>query len=254
MVRFRRPAITGLFVVSLCTAATAVEHAHWSYAGKTGPSQWAALAPDNTLCKAGRQQSPIDLHAAQARALAQHDAAIHYGKVAGHLLNNGHTLQFDVAGESGNAVVFQGREHRLDQFHFHAPSEHRLDAKAFPMELHLVNRNAEGGIVVVGVLIKAGKKNEALAPIFVQPPKAGAAGRDRKLDLAALMPADHRVLLYTGSLTTPPCTEQVQWVVLEQPIEMSRAQISAFRRLFSDNHRPVQPLNGREPVEEIAGE
>ena len=100
----------------------------------------------------------------------------------------------------------------------------------------------------------AGKKNEAPAPIFVQPPKPGAPARELQLDPAALLPADHRALLYTGSLTTPPCTEQVHWVVMEQPIEMSRAQISVFRRLFPDNHRPVQPLNGREPVEEIAGE
>lgn len=249
-----RPALAGLLAFSLCATASALEHAHWSYAGKTGPAEWAALAPDNALCKTGQQQSPVDLQAAKARALAPHDAAIRYGQVAGRLVNNGHTLEVDATGESGNTVVFKGVDYRLDQFHFHTPSEHRLDGRPFPMEMHLVNKSADGGIAVVGVLIKAGRKNSALAPIFARPPKVGAAGRDLQIDLAALLPADRKALLYSGSLTTPPCTEQVQWVVLEQPIEMSRAQITAFRRLFPDNHRPVQPLNGREAVEESAGE
>ncbi|MDM0023722.1 carbonic anhydrase [Variovorax saccharolyticus] len=254
MSNLSRPALAGLLALGLCNAASALEHAHWSYAGKTGPAEWAALAPDNQLCKTGQQQSPIDLHAAKARAPASHDVAIRYGRAAGRLVNNGHTLELDLAGPSDNLVVHQGVEHRLAQFHFHTPSEHRLEGRAFPMELHLVNKSADGGIAVVGVLIREGRKNGALAPIFAGPPKAGAAGRDLQIDLAALLPADRKALRYTGSLTTPPCTEQVHWMVLEQPIEMSAGQIAAFRRLFPDNHRPVQPLNGREPVEENAGE
>lgn len=177
-----RPALAGPFAFSLCAAASALEHAHGSYGGKTGPAEWAALAPDNVICKTGQQQSPVDLPAAKAKALAQHDADIRYGKAAGRLVNNGHTLELDLEGAAGNKVVHQGVEHRLARFHFHAP------------------------------------------------------------------------MLYAGSLTTPPCTERVHWVVLERPIEMSRAQIDGFRRLFRDNHRPIQPLNGREPVEETAGE
>ncbi|HET7837886.1 MAG TPA: carbonic anhydrase family protein [Variovorax sp.] len=254
MTSFLRPAIAGLFAVGLCAGASALEHAHWSYAGKTGPSEWAALAPDNATCKTGQQQSPVDLPAAKAKALAQHDAEIRYGKAAGRLVNNGHTLELDLEGAADNKVVYQGVEYRLAQFHFHTPSEHHLDGRAFPMEMHLVNKSADGAITVVGVMIKAGRRNEALAPVFAKPPKAGDAVRDLRIDLAAVLPADHKALLYTGSLTTPPCTEQVHWVVLERPIEMSRAQIDAFRHLFRDNHRPIQPLNGREAVEETAGE
>lgn len=254
MLNLSRPALAGLFAFSLCTAVSALEHAHWSYGGKTGPAEWAALAPDNVACKTGQQQSPVDLPAGKGKALAQHDAEIRYGKAAGRLVNNGHTLELDLEGSADNQVVYQGVEHRLAQFHFHAPSEHRLDGRAFPMEMHLVNKSADGAITVVGVMIKAGHKNEALAPVFAKPPKAGGAGRALEIDLAAVLPVVRKALLYTGSLTTPPCTERVHWVVLERPIEMSRAQIDAFRRLFSDNHRPIHPLNGREPVEETVGE
>ena len=254
MINLIRRALAGLFAFGLCSAASALEHGHWSYGGKTGPAEWAALAPDNVACKTGQLQSPVDLPAAKAKALAQHDVEIRYGKAAGRLVNNGHTLELDLEGASDNKVVHQGVEHRLAQFHFHAPSEHHIDGRAFPMEMHLVNKAADGAITVVGVMIRAGRKNEALAPVFAKPPKAGDARRDLEIDLAAVLPADRKALLYTGSLTTPPCSEQVHWVVLERPIEMSRAQIDAFRRLFRDNHRPIQPLNGREPVEETAGE
>lgn len=254
MTSFLRPALAGLFAVALCTHASALEHAHWSYAGNTGPAEWAALAPDNALCKTGQQQSPVDLQAAKARTLDLHDATLRYGRVAGRLNNNGHTLELDATGESANTVVFKGTDYRLAQFHFHTPSEHHLDGRAFPMEMHLVNKSAGGAIAVVGVLIKAGRKNEALAPVFARPPKAGADGHDLEIDLAALLLANRKAVLYAGSLTTPPCSEQVQWMVLEQPIEMSQAQIAAFRRLFPDNHRPLQHLNGREPVVENAGE
>lgn len=248
-----RPALAGLFAFSLCAAASALDHPHWTYGGKSGPAEWAALAPDNLACKTGQQQSPVDLPAAKAKALPQRDAELRYGKAAGRLVNNGHTLELDVEGSADNRVVLQGVEHRLAQFHFHTPSEHRLDGRAFPMEMHLVNKSADGAITVVGVMIKAGRRNEALAPVFAKPPKAGSAGRGLEIDLAAVLPADRKALLYTGSLTTPPCTERVHWVVLKRPIEMSRSQIDAFGRLFRDNHRPIQPLNGRQPVEETVG-
>ncbi|MGJ7508131.1 carbonic anhydrase [Variovorax sp. GT1P44] len=252
MSNFKRLAVAGLLAFGFGSAAIAAEHAHWSYSGKTGPKEWAALSEENKLCANGLQQSPIALQTRKASHLADRDVAIRFGKTAGNLLNNGHTIQMDVADSAHNAVAFKGTDFHVAQFHFHAPSEHHLDGKSFPMELHLVTKDSSGKIAVVAVLIKAGKKNAALAPLFDQLPPSEGASRDVEVDLAALLPSGRKALIYTGSLTTPPCSESVSWVVMEQPIAMSRAQIGAFHKLFHDNHRRIQPINQREVVEETA--
>jgi len=249
-----RLAVAGLLVFSFGSVASAAEqHSHWSYAGKTGPKEWAALSEENRLCAAGQEQSPIALQRRKASHLADRDVAIRFGKTAGKLHNNGHTIQMDVSDGTHNVVAFKGGDFQLAQFHFHTPSEHHLDGKAFPMEMHLVSKDSSGKITVVGVLIKAGKQNAALAPLFAALPGSEGASRDVEIDLAAVMPSNHKALLYTGSLTTPPCSDRVNWVVMEEPIQMSHQQIAAFQKLFHDNHRRIQPTNKRKVVEETAG-
>ncbi|SEA05611.1 carbonic anhydrase [Variovorax sp. YR216] len=252
MPRFQRPAIAALLALGFSLVAHAAEHAHWSYNAGTGPAQWAELDPDNRLCKAGFQQSPIALHTRKSTRLADQDIALHLGKAKGQLVNNGHTIQFNVADAAPNRVAFKGGSYALAQFHFHTPSEHHLDGKSFPMEMHLVNKDVDGKITVVGVFIKPGAKNEALAQLWGQLPAANGAPNDGEVDLATLLPTSHKALLYSGSLTTPPCSEEVNWIVMEQPIEMSRQQIQAFQKLFRDNHRPIQRDHGRKVVEEAA--
>lgn len=252
MSHFNRLATAGLVAFGFTSAAFASASEHWSYGGHTGPGEWAALAEENRLCGIGQRQSPIDLRGSKAAPLADHDVAIRFGKATGKLLNNGHTIQMDVNESDGNAVTFKARDYPLAQFHFHTPSEHRLDGKSFPMEMHLVGKGDRGKLTVVGVFIKAGSQNHALAPLFANLPASNDAPRDAQIDLDALLPKGRKALLYTGSLTTPPCTESVNWVVLKEPIEMSRNQINAFRKLFRDNHRPIQPANGRMVVEESA--
>ncbi|MDM0077363.1 carbonic anhydrase family protein [Variovorax sp. J2P1-59] len=248
-----RLAVAGLLAFSFGSVASAAEHSHWSYAGKTGPKEWAALAEENQLCAIGQQQSPIALQRNKASHLADREVAIRFGKTAGKLVNNGHTIQMDVGDSAPQVLGFKGVDFKLAQFHFHTPSEHHLDGKSFPMEMHLVSKDASGKIIVVGVLIKTGKENPTLAPLFADLPASEGASRDAEIDLAALMPSSHRALLYAGSLTTPPCSENVNWVVMEQPIQMSRRQIAAFQKLFHDNHRRIQPTNKRKVVEETAG-
>jgi len=255
MLRFQRPPfVAALLALTLSLGAYAEEHAHWSYndSAGTGPSRWGALNPDNRLCKVGLQQSPIALHARNATHLTDRDVALHFGGAKGELVNNGHTIQFNVADAAANTVSYKTGTYALSQFHFHTPSEHHLDGKSFPMEMHLVNKDASGKITVVGVFIKQGAKNQALASLWDQLPARDAAPKSGEVDLAALLPVSHKALLYAGSLTTPPCSEEVNWIVMEQPIEMSRQQIQAFQKLYRNNHRPIQRNHGRKVAEEAA--
>jgi len=237
--------VTGLLVSALSFGAHGAGPGHWSYDGDTGPAQWADLHPDNHLCMAGLQQSPISLGKSDSTRPGESDFAIGYGIAKGQLVNNGHTIQFNLSSSAGNRVTLQTGTYALAQFHFHTPSEHHLDGESYPMEMHLVNKDAAGKITVVGVLIEEGTKNETLGTLWQALPAPDATTPEMEIDVAALLPKSHDALHYAGSLTTPPCSEEVNWIVLEHPIEMSRQQIDAFKTLFRDNRRPIQPTNGR---------
>ena len=187
---------------------------------------------------------------ASATRVASKDFTIDYEPGSVALRNNGHTIQANVD-DANDTVTYKGEVYKLDQFHFHTPSEHTFDGKSYPMELHLVNKSSNGKITVVGILIMEGKENPALEPVFADlPAHQTSAGRQAQVDITALLPNDRKALVYAGSLTTPPCSEPVNWIVLEQPIEMSREQIAAFKAIFHDNHRPLQKLNHRDVSEE----
>lgn len=251
MKKLLRTAIAGSLLATAMTSAFSNETGvHWSYQGKTDPTHWADGVPANATCRSGLRQSPIALSEASAQRVASKDFAIHYEAGSVTLLNNGHTVQANVS-DANDTVTFKGESYKLDQFHFHTPSEHTLDGKSYPMELHLVNKNSAGKITVVGVLIKEGEENPALQPVFADlPARPDSSEKQARVDLAALLPNDTKALVYTGSLTTPPCSEPVNWIVLEQPITMSKQQISAFQAIFHDNHRPLQKLNQRQVSEE----
>jgi carbonic anhydrase len=223
---------------------------HWSYSGDSGPTHWSAMSPRFIECGKGNAQSPIDLETRDAKTGKAGPFHIDYEKGAVDLVNDGHTVEADV-GDVRDKVFFDGDTYRLDQFHFHAPSEHTEDGSHFPLEIHFVNENQNKRVVVLGVMVKLGKENESLAPVLSRLPASendgSAKGRAPvTVDLASVLPADHKAFVYTGSLTTPPCTEGVHWIVMTQPIEMSQDQITAFTRIFPDNHRPLQKANGRE--------
>lgn len=230
---------------ALLAGVNAAEHAHphWSYEGETGPNHWADLSSDFKTCQLGLQQTPIDLSSAMQRGTASIGFA--YGPQPLRIVNNGHTIQADV--EPGNSISIAGETYHLVQFHFHHPSEHLLDGKAFDMEAHFVHKAASGALAVVGVFIKAGGHNAGLQPIFDQmPASAGtqieAAGR---FDPAAFFPAERGYYRYMGSLTTPPCSEGLVWTVFHDPIEASPEQIRQFAALFPNNARPIQSKNDR---------
>ncbi len=147
---------------------------------------------------------------------------------------------------AGGAASIDGVEYKLLQFHFHTPSEEKFDGKPYPLVAHLVHKSAQGQLAVVAVLFKVGKENAALKPVFDKlPPKEGDTLALEAINLADLLPADPSYYAFMGSLTTPPCSEDVRWQVLKTPVTLSAAQLAAFRKLYKMNARPVQPLNGR---------
>lgn len=227
------------------------EAPHWTYDGEGGPAHWGEITKEYSACVVGKSQSPIDLKPASAAHLDHKDFTLGYKKTDVTIVNNGHTIQATPAKDSGNTLTFKGVTYTLAQFHFHAPSEHTITGASFPMEMHLVNIDEKNNISVVGIFIKEGSENKSLAGIFSNlPTDAKAEPVKAQVDLSSILPQDQKAIVYSGSLTTPPCSEQVNWIVMEHPIEMSKAQISAFQKLFPHNNRPVQNLNDRKVTEE----
>jgi carbonic anhydrase len=233
--------------------AAPAEHAdpHWSYEGESGPENWGALGEKYILCSRGQAQSPIDITAATPQDVVNILFNYHASKV--NILNNGHTVQVEY--DAGSSIELDGTTYALKQFHFHAPSEHLLNGASFTAELHLVHQNTAGARAVVGVLIQEGAENENLASVWEHLPAREQAVHTidgATVNADALLPADRLSYRYDGSLTTPPCDEEIEWLVLTTPIEMSSAQITALQEIVHHNSRPVQPLHNRELVEDTS--
>ena len=216
----------------------------WGYESHNGPALWGTLDPTFGACALGTEQSPIDLTGGRRAELAP--VGFDYRRSRIEVENTGHTIQMNP--EPGSGIVLDGVRHELSQFHFHRASEHLVDGVSYPMELHFVHRDASGGLAVVGVLICEGEENAALAPAWARlPPDPGVSRAiPGETDLAALLPPFRTTWRYRGSLTTPPCTEGVAWIVPDAPLPMSPDQIAAFAAIYPNNRRPVQPLGDRD--------
>jgi carbonic anhydrase len=240
-----RGLLAGCASVLLGGAALAAEGAspHWTYEGPEGPDHWAELSKDFKSCKIGQKQTPINLTGA-ARG-NEPAPKFDYRSFTMKILNNGHTIQ--VNAPSGSSITIGDTKYDLLQFHFHHPSEHLINGAATELELHLVHKSAAGGLAVVGVFLKPGKENAALKAVFDQMPhKQGPAVEVKdSVDPNQLLPEHRGFYRYSGSLTTPPCSEGIVWTVFKDPIELSAAQAKQFSDLFKNNARPVQALNGR---------
>ena len=249
-------------VALAASCATTVTAANWGYDGQAGvatPADWNTIAPAcSTITSTTSQQSPINIITGDV-ADSTVVVAPHYKPDDVTLTNNGHTVNVNTK----RSLEFDHKIYRLEQFHFHTKSEHTIDGQFFDMEMHFVNKQYTNGALVdatvIGLLIKEGAENAQLKDIFAHLPAGGhdaAAGGGDQLsqiasDLSELIPDNRKAYHYRGSLTTPGCNEIVNWFLLTTPIEMSAAQIAAFRDLFKegtvhyDTNRPVQPLNGR---------
>jgi carbonic anhydrase len=219
------------------------EGVHWGYDGKEGPANWGELAAEFDMCRKGRNQSPIDLVSDINADLPE---LIFEYTNPGLLkeVNTGHAIQQNV--NPGNYLVIKGVKYELKQFHFHSPSEHTIDRKYFPMEVHLVHQNAKGEYAVVGLLFQEGKTNALMNRLPTFKAERGEAPYNDPIDYNDLITNRKDYFLYNGSLTTPPCTEGVHWLVIQRPIIASPKQIQHYHDLLGfDNNRPIQSQNSR---------
>ena len=260
--------VTGCGKARSVTSATG--KVEWGYKTENGPEVWAHLSPEYILCAEGKHQSPIDL--VNPIPVELPPIPYNYHPTSMNIRNTGHTIE--VACPEGSWIEVDDTRYQLLQFHFHAPSEHTVAGKSFDMEVHFVHKSEDGMLAVVGLLIKRGQHNFAFDSIWSHLPAVpGETQRienvtedgslivdpcfmfspnDEVEDMApSLFGTYYR---YDGSLTTPPCSEDVKWIVLKTPIEMSEAQITAFKAIIHDNNRPVQPLNGRKLFVNSAGD
>lgn len=226
----------------------------WSYEpAAVGPSAWGKLSGKWSACGAGRSQSPIDIEKTKQSALPALRTTfrpaelkiVHHEHMA-DIVNTGHTVQVNYT--EGDKLKIGEEEFELLQYHFHSPSEHTVGGKRFAMEMHLVHRSADSRFAVVGVLIEEGAENPAFEPIWANLPNSKGVENHLEhvqVDVNQLLPQMTASYRYTGSLTTPPCSESIQWILMQTPVQLSKQQIDAFRSVLSGNNRPVQPLNGR---------
>ncbi|MDH4262475.1 MAG: carbonic anhydrase family protein [Spirochaetia bacterium] len=230
------------------TVYAADKNAHWSYDGKTGPQYWGNLSQDYNLCKTGKTQSPIDIQNAESGNLKS--IAFNYNSSSLKILNNGHTLQ--VNNERAGFITVENGKYELVQFHFHTPSENKINGKSFPLELHLVHKNSQGELTVIGVMFEEGVKNDIIEKIWNNAPESSdkaATIESVSINPLDILPENGSYYQFKGSLTTPPCSEGVNWYVLQTPAQLSKDQITKFTTFFGENARPVQPLNERKIFE-----
>ncbi|WP_243420348.1 carbonic anhydrase family protein [Janthinobacterium sp. 78] len=216
---------------------------HWSYEGDSGPANWSKINVDWAKCGNGSRQSPIDIRDGMKVELEQ--ISFDYRPSSFSVVDNGHTVQVGVSG--GNYITVQNRMFELQQFHFHRPSEERINGKAFEMVVHLVHRDAEGRLAVLALLLERGAPQATIQTVWNNLPleKFETMQPTILLDPAEMLPVRRDYYTYMGSMTEPPCSEGVLWLVMKQPVQASPAQMALFSRLYPLNARPIQPANGR---------
>jgi carbonic anhydrase len=225
-------------------AAPGAGHAaHWSYEGAAGPQSWGGLKPEFTKCSVGLRQSPIDIR--DGIKVQLDPVQIDYRPSTFRVIDNGHTVQVNLA--PGNVIEVIGRRYELLQFHFHRPSEERINGRQFDMVAHLVHKDAEGRLAVIAVLLDRGSAHPVVQTVWNNLPleKGEEIPAKALIDLNVLLPTERSYFTYMGSLTTPPCSEGVLWMVMKDPVTISAEQIGVFSRLYPMNARPIQSASGR---------
>jgi carbonic anhydrase len=216
---------------------------HWSYEGDTGPANWGKINPEWAKCGSGTRQSPIDLRDGMKVDLEQ--IAFDYHQSGFNVVDNGHTIQ--VAVGMGNYITVQNRSYELVQFHFHRPSEERINGRGTEMVVHLVHKDADGKLAILAVLLERGAQNSMIQTVWNNLPleKNDTVTPSVTLDVNEILPAKRDYFTFMGSLTEPPCSEGVLWLVMKHPMPASPAQMALFSRLYPLNARPTQPGGGR---------
>ncbi len=230
-------------LLTLSASASEASKVHWEYNGAGAPSNWGDLKPEFHTCKDGVNQSPIDLKGFVDAKLPE--LAFDYKSASTEILNNGHTIQVNIAG--GSTIEIDGIKFELKQFHFHTPSENNINGKSFPLEAHFVHASKDGELAVVALMFEEGDENKMLGKLWAKMPmKSGEKSKLEIADVTSLLPKDRDYYRFNGSLTTPPCTEGVRWIVLKKSTTLSKAQADKFAKVMvHPNNRPIQPVNAR---------
>jgi carbonic anhydrase len=219
---------------------------HWGYMGDVAPTHWSDVKKEFNMCSEGKQQSPINIIASKDVDLKPLN--LEYKSGSKSIINNGHTIQVNVA--DGDVFKIDGADYKLKQFHFHVPSENNINGEAYPLEAHFVHATDDGKLAVIAVMFTEGAENPVLAKAWKKIPTL-KVGEEAKCGLTAdevkaLMPDNKDYYKFMGSLTTPPCSENVKWFVYKTPLTASKEQINAFFDTFSfPNNRPINPINDR---------
>ncbi len=232
-----RSALIILFSVVLFFQCT--HHSIWSYDKTTDEKHWAQLSNAYLNCSSGKRQSPINLSSKKSTH-SKHNFQLKYHPSNVDIINNGHTVEFDL--EEKNYLILHNIKFELVQFHWHSQSEHTVEGRHFPLELHLVHKN-KNNIAVLGVLVDIIEEDRK--PHFFDNIPAIGKHQKTRVDLSQLIPQSKSHYYYQGSLTTPPCTEGVQWIVFDQHIKVSRKQLQKFTFFYDHNFRKTQPSYSR---------
>jgi carbonic anhydrase len=235
----------GGYMLELTHGASAEQHRHihWSYEGEGGPENWAKLDPNNKACAIGQRQSPIDIR--EGIKVDLEPVQFDYRPSAFRIIDNGHTVQVNVGDSS---ITLTGKTYELVQFHFHRPSEEKVNGRNFDMVAHMVHKADDGSLAVVAVLMERGEENPFIQMLWNNMPlekNVSVSPPTPTINPASLLPSSRNYYTYMGSLTTPPCTEGVLWIVMKQPVQVSQDQVSIFSRLYRNNARPIQPAASR---------
>ncbi len=225
-------------------------HVSWSYTGDTGPEYWGDIE-EASACKIGQEQSPINI--TRAVASASKAPTFNYSQSASlSIIDNGHTVVYTPTTDD-NTINLNNERFELKQFHYHTPSEHQFGGQTYPAEIHFVHANNAGNLAVVGVMLMQGQENSIMSSLL-EDTKLSAKNKaeviSSRVNLAALIPTAPTFYHYAGSLTTPPCSEQVQWYVTKEPLAVASHQLAALSDLYEGNNRPIQPQGSRK-VEQI---
>ncbi len=234
-----------VFVLALMLRDTGPEpYAHWSYSEDEGPENWGSLDERYAICEKGTIQSPINIVSSEAIDAKLSPLNFINKKKAKDFIFNGHALQVNFP--KGNKLELAGKTYNLVQMHFHTPSENTIDGKSFPMEAHLVHKDGSK-LAVVAVMFEIGKENPFLNKLLRSMPNEEETKKDLKSEVLAynLLPSSKEYFTFNGSLTTPPCSEGVKWIVLKTPVQLSKDQLKDFTDVIDNNNRPVQKTNLR---------
>ena len=241
----KKAARSGGYMLELTSPSPAAQHGsvHWDYEGLGGPENWSRLDPNNKACGIGQRQSPIDIR--DGIKVDLEPIVFNYRPSLFRIADNGHTIQVQL---TDNSITLTGKTYELVQFHFHRPSEEKVNGQRFDMVVHVVHKSDDGQLAVLAVLLERGNENPFIQTLWnnlpleknitVEPPTT-------LINPSELLPESMSYYTYMGSLTTPPCTEGVLWLVMKQPVQVSAEQIQIFSRLYKNNVRPIQPAAGR---------